>query len=111
MTMVIHERLHDQKGAGKWDLGTTRYIPMQGGSRSRLPVQDDPDYRRYYGFIGVDENQTETLYTIPALYSYLGGAPVVPAGQEGGFTALILEQTMSRIQAARAAEDEKNGRE
>ena len=73
--MVIHERVHDQKGAGKWDIGTTRYIPVQGGSRSRLPVQDDPDYRRYFGFVGLDDHLSDAVYQIAALYSHLGGAP------------------------------------
>jgi hypothetical protein len=105
--MVIHELEHDQKGAGKWDLGTTRYIPMQGGSRSRLPVRDDPDYRRYPGFVGEDERMTESVYTIAALYTYLGGAPIVPRGQEGGFTSLILDQTVAKLQAEKEEAEEK----
>ena len=106
--MVIHERVHDQKGAGKWDIGTTRYIPMQGGSRSRLPVQDDPDYRRYFGFVGVDDHLSEAVYQIAVLYSHLGGAPVVPPGQEGGFTQLILDQTVAKLNQARAEEEERH---
>lgn len=104
--MVIHERIHDQRGAGKWDLGSTRYIPIGGGSRSRLPMQDDPEYPRYYGFVGVDDRLSESLYTISGLYGYLGGAPSVPAGEEGGFTALILEQTRSKLLVAKEGEDE-----
>lgn len=102
--MVIHERVHDQRGAGKWDITTTRYIPMQGGSRSRLPVIDDPDYHRYFGYVGLDDSLSETLYTIPALYTYLGGAPIVPPGEEGGFTALILAETQSKLNAVKEAE-------
>jgi len=105
--MVIHERAQDHRGSGKWDLGTTRYVPVQGGSRSRLPVMDDPDYPRYAGFVGVDERMSETVYTIPALYAYLGGSPVVPPGQEGGFTALILDQTAAKLAAEKALEEEK----
>lgn len=105
--MVIHERVHDQRGMGKWDLGTTRYIPMQGGSRSRLPVYDDKNYQRYPGYVGLDERLSETLYTLPTLYAFLGGAPVVPPGQEGGFTALILEQTTARLKEEKAAEEER----
>ena len=105
--MVIHERTHDQKGLGKWDLGTTRYVPVQGGSRSRLPLIDDPDYHRYAGFVGIDERLTETIYTIPSLYGFLGGAPIVPPGQEGGFTQLILDQTTTKLQREKEEEDEK----
>lgn len=99
MTMVIHERVSDLRGAGKWDAGTTRYIPLQGGSRSRLPIQDDPDYHRYYGFVGMSEELSATLHTMPALYQYLGGTPVVPEGHGSVFIHLILEQTLNRLKA------------
>jgi hypothetical protein len=75
-----------------------------------LPVQDDPDYRRYFGFVGLDDHLSEAIYQIAALYSHLGGAPVVPPGQEGGFTQLILDQTTAKIELARAEEEEKRKR-
>lgn len=106
MAMVIHERVHDQHGAGKWDLETTRYVPESGGSRSRLPLVDDPEYRRYPGFVGMDEHLTPSLYRIADLYAYMGGKPIIPEGDEGKFTALILEQAEGRIMAHHEAEEE-----
>lgn len=105
--MVIHERTHDKPGAGKWDINTTRYVPVYGGSRSRLPVADDPDYRRYPGFVGIDEHLTPDIYRIAQLYAYIGGKPIIPPGEEGKFTAMILGQTEERLEAA-AAEAEEN---
>jgi hypothetical protein len=104
--MIIHEREHD-RGEGKWDIATTRYVSLQGGSRSRLPVIDDPDYHRYPGFVGVDERLSETLYTIPALFTYLGGRPVVGSGQESGLTKLIQDETLARLQKEKEEEEEK----
>jgi hypothetical protein len=97
--MVIHEKVLDRHGIGKWDLQTTRYIPHNGGSRSRLPVADDPDYRRYAGFVGIDEHLTPSIYMIAQLYAHIGGKPIIPEGEEGQFTALILEQTEGRLAA------------
>ena len=105
--MVIHERVHDQTGAGKWDIHTTRYVPVGGGSRSRLPIADDPEYRRYTGFVGIDEHMTADTFRISHLYNSLGGAPIIPEGDEGKFTALILGQTIERLeQRVEAAEVE-----
>jgi len=97
MAMIIHERESGLRGAGRWDLGTTRYVPIQGGSRSRLPVYDDKNYSRYPGFVGMSEGLTETLFTVAALYQYLGGAPVVLEGEGAEYTKLILEQTQAKI--------------
>jgi len=105
--MMIHERVADSRGIGKWDLGTTRYIPMQGGSRSRLPLQDDPNYPRYVGFVGLDERMSEHLYTIPALYSYLGGSPEVPEGGSS-FTALVLNETRAKLMVEKEEGEEKH---
>jgi hypothetical protein len=96
--MVIHEHVHDLSGAGKWDINTTRYVPIYGGSRSRLPVYDDPEYRRYPGFVGIDEFLTEKIFQLPVLYQYIGGKPVIPGGDAGKFTALILGQTTERLE-------------
>lgn len=98
--MVIHDRVLDTKGLGKWDIGTTRYIPVSGGSRSRLPVHDDPAYRRYYGFVGISEDLTPDIFTLPALYAYLGGAPVVQEGHGSVFVKLILDETLARLKAS-----------
>ena len=97
--MVIHERVADVKGVGKWDYNTTRYIPVSGGSRSRLPVYDDKAYHRYYGLVGVDEHLSEEIYTMPALYAFLGGKAILPEGHGSVFTGLILEQTLKRLKA------------
>jgi hypothetical protein len=102
--MVIHEKVHDSHGAGKWDINTTRYIPVYGGSRSRLPIADDPEYRRYPGLVGLDERLTPDIYRIAQLYAYLGGKATIPEGDEGKFTALILGETVGRIEAAASAE-------
>ena len=103
--MVIHERSHDLSGAGKWDINTTRYVPVGGGSRSRLPVVDDPDYRRYHGYVGIDEYLTPDIFRVAQLYAWLGGRPVIPPGDEGKFTALILGQTVERLEAELAEEE------
>ncbi len=58
--------------AGKIDEATTRYIPMGGGSRSRLKTHDET-IPRYQGFVGVEGSQDEKIATIKALYSKLGG--------------------------------------
>jgi hypothetical protein len=105
--MVIHERTHDQKGAGKWDIGTTRYIPVGGGSRSRLPVADDPDYRRYPGFVGLDDTLSETVYTIATLYGYIKGAAVVLPGQEGTFTQLIIDEAAAKLKREKEELEER----
>lgn len=100
--MVIHEQERDSGGAGKWDIHTTRYAPMGGGSRSRLPIYDDPEYRRYPGFVGIDEHLTADIYLISTLYNYMGGKPIIPEGDAGKFTALILGQSIERLEAETA---------
>jgi len=98
--MVIHEKVRDVGGQGRWDLNTTRYVPVGGGSRSRLPIADDPEYRRYPGFVGMDEHLTPDIYQVAQLYTWLGGKPVIPAGGEGTFTALILGEGMAHLEQA-----------
>jgi len=90
--MVIHDRVADAKGAGKRDAGTSRYIPIGGGSRTRLPVYDDPRIPRYPGFVGLNASQSEDIYTLPALYAELGGSPVVKVGQGSKFVGLVAER-------------------
>lgn len=96
--MVIHEKVHDLSGAGKWDIHTTRYIPFNGGSRSRLPIADDPEYRRYPGFVGMDEHLTPDIFHIAQLYQYLGGTPVPQPGAEGKLTEMLIELAMGRME-------------
>lgn len=90
--MVIHNRVDDAKGVGKRDTGTGRYIPVGGGSRTRLPVYDDPRIPRYHGFVGLNANQSKDIYTMPALYAELGGTPVVQVGQGSKFVGLVAER-------------------
>lgn len=105
--MVIHDRVSDNKGVGKWDFATTRYIPLSGGSRSRLPLWDDKTIPRYYGFVGIGEKMTEEMFTLPALYGFLGGAPVVREGHGSVFVSLILEETQKRMKEEEEAEEKK----
>jgi hypothetical protein len=104
MAYVLHERVADVKGVGKWDLATGRYIPVSGGSRSRLPLIDDKDYPRYAGFIGVDESASAEIFTMPALYSLIGGAASVPQGHGNVIVKLILENAIQRRKEYEAAE-------
>lgn len=99
MSMVIHDRESDMKGVGKWDFATGRYIPLSGGSRSRLPLWDDKNYPRYVGYVGVDEHLSDTLYTMPALYAYLGGAPAMLEGHGSVFVGLIRQAAVDRMKA------------
>lgn len=98
--MIIHEAAKDNRGAGRWELTTTRYIPVSGGSRSRLPI-GFPEVRRYYGFVGVDERLSERMSTISALYTHLGGRYQIPEGQEGSYMSLVLAQAKKWILPAK----------
>lgn len=97
--MKIHVKTHDTSGAGKWDIHTTRYVPVGGGARSMLPVYDDPDYRRYHGFVGIDEHLTEAIHLLPVLFQYMGGKAIIQAGEFGKFTAQLLGETTERLEA------------
>ncbi len=90
--MTIHERVDDAKSAGKRDAQTGRYIPVGGGSRTRLPVADDPRVPRYHGFVGVNASQSEDIFTLPALYAELGGMREVKAGEVSKLAGLVAER-------------------
>jgi len=101
--MKIHPMQHDKAGAGRWDKATGRYVPMGGGSRMRLPLNDgDPNIRRYYGLVGMDEKLTEDLSTMAALYAHMGGAPKIEHGKAGTLTSRILDV----VEEQRKAEEE-----
>jgi hypothetical protein len=90
--MKIHPTSFEKAGAGRWHKGTTRYIPIGGGSRSRLPVAGPDDgYPRYYGFVGMDEKLTESISTVTALYQHIGGAPLIAAGNAGTLASRIQD--------------------
>lgn len=111
--MEIHNQVRDKAGSGKWDITTTRYVPEFGGSRSRLPLYDDPFQRRYAGFVGIDEHLTAQIFLISTLYHYIGGKPVLPPGDAGKFLALLLGQTLERLEEAGTTdvEEEDEGEE
>ncbi|HEX7926878.1 MAG TPA: hypothetical protein VF678_04740 [bacterium] len=90
----------DVRGSGKWDAGTGRYIPVGGGSRSRVPIRDDADIPRYTGMMGIDPEQSSGIQTLGALYSHMGGNAIV---QSGKMQAQIIER---RIQIPKIEEDE-----
>lgn len=94
--MVIHDNAIDIKGAGRWDVGTTRYVPFGGGSKSRLPVGYD-DIPRYYGFVGMDEKLTGSLNTMAALYHHLGGA-ILLTPDTAAYITRLLEQSAKWMQ-------------
>ncbi len=94
--MVIHEAVREIRNAGRWELRTTRYVPVSGGSLSRLSI-GFPEIRRYYGFVGIDERLTEKIATIADLYTHLGGRFEIPEGQEGNFVSLLLAEAKKWI--------------
>ena len=99
--MEIHPATRDAKGQGQWDANTLRYIPMFGGSRSRLPIGNG-DIPRYHGFVGIDESLTPTIHTMATLYHHLGGGVYIPEGQPGVFISLLLEQATKWMKPAPA---------
>ncbi len=89
--LVIHD-LPSTHGAGKTDVDTGRYIPMMGGSQSRLPVGDN-EYPRYPGFVGIDYSLTPKINSMGALYSHIGGyAAYIP----GGALAASIEELIAK---------------
>ena len=100
--MEIHPETRDVKGQGQWDANTLRYVPMFGGSRSRLPIGTGDNIPRYHGFVGIDESLTPTIYTMAALYQRLGGGVYIPEGQPGVFISLLLEQATKWMRPAPA---------
>ena len=87
--MVIHEDPQDTSGAGGRHRESGRYIPVTGGSRSRLPIRTGKT-PRYYGFVGIDEHLTESISTMAALYSKIGGRAQIPEGKVGEFVKLLV---------------------
>ncbi|MDH4121275.1 MAG: hypothetical protein OEV94_06195 [Deltaproteobacteria bacterium] len=93
MSVVLHNVHKDVKNQGRFSPSTGRYVPMGGGSRSKLPVHNN-DIRRYLGFVGMDDSLTESLFTMAALYQHLGGKPTIPPGPGGELTKLMLSDTI-----------------
>ena len=81
------ERLASRVG-GRRDLATGRYIPMMGGSRSKLSAAGG-EYPRYEGSIGIDKGLAARISTMEALYHHMGGLP--SALSEGALDATNSE--------------------
>lgn len=99
--MIIHDYAFDERGGGRWEVNTTRYLPVNGGSRSRLPLKYPgfEDIRRYYGGIGMSEGLTENIRTMADLYKYLGGGIMVTPQTES-YINRLLEQSKKWMQSA-----------
>jgi hypothetical protein len=100
--MTIHERQDDSKGLGKRDRKTGRYIPIQGGSRTRLPVEDDKRIPRYEGNVGLDAALSETIFTMPTLYAKLGGLPIITAGKTSKLSGLVIGEGQRQLETETA---------
>lgn len=105
--MVSDEKEQDIVGAGRWEVNTGRYIPISGGSRSRLAIPDDPDYRRYQGFIGFDQHLIPAIHMMSDLYSFLGGKALDITGPRSVSTISTLGQSVEQ-NGSRVMEKFKN---
>ena len=86
---------------GRRDLATGRYIPMTGGSRSKLPTAGG-EYPQYAGSIGIDKELTAKISTMEALYQHMGGfASYMPGG--------ALSATISELVEEAETKTRKNG--
>ena len=90
--MQFYNKPTEKFNAGLKDYTTGRYIPMGGGTSSRLSYLDDPEIRRYWGFVGIDESKSYEMPTIVELIRYLSGGVYIPEGPAGEFIKLILAQ-------------------
>lgn len=106
--MVIHNRVDDAMSVGKRDAATGRYIPIGGGSRTRLPVYDDPRIPRYLGFVGINASQSEEIYTLPALYAELDDSASVPVAQGSEIETPVAEANPKEDEGLAAPETEKD---
>lgn len=87
--MADDNKFYGAYGAGKWDIGTSRYIPVGGGSRSRLEVNSE-GIRPYRGFAGIDRQGEKRFDAIGELYSKLGGGARISA-QDKAFLAVTID--------------------
>ena len=91
--MVLHENKSDLKDAGSLERSTGRYIPVSGGTRSKLPLVDEKSVRRYYGFVGIDESMTPTINSVATLFAQIGGGVYIPEGPAGEYIQKILQRS------------------
>lgn len=102
--MVVHKYEMDRRGVGRWEAKTGRYVPVGGGSRSRLSIADsDEPSRRYPGFVGMDEKLTDSIRTMADLYAHLGGGTEGRTGREGEWARKI----QGVMEEQRKAEEEE----
>jgi len=94
--MHFYPRPKERVGVGMFEATTGRYVPLTGGSYSRLSIVDDPAIRRYWGFVGVDESKTADMKSVADLYKYLSGGVYIPEGPAGEFIKLILATTQNK---------------
>ena len=70
--MAKDEPIFGAHGIGKWDATSTRYIPIGGGSRSRLAlsIKNIPPYE---GFAGLDRRAANEIDNMASLFEWIGG--------------------------------------
>ena len=86
---------------GRRDLETGRYIPMMGGSRSKLSAADG-EYPRYAGSMGIDKGLAAKISTMEALYHHMGGFPsYMPAGSLSASISELVEEAESKTRRDR----------
>ncbi len=88
--MIFHKYTGDKKDVGGRDKHTGRYIPHAGGSRSRIPFQDDKTIHHYWGFVGVDESMSGEINSVATLYAKIGGGIYIPEGPAGEYINKLL---------------------
>lgn len=81
--MADDEEVYSARGAGKWDINTNRYVPIGGGSRSRLAM-GTKGIRPYGGFSGIDERDANKPESMGGLYARLQGGSRISA-QDSAF--------------------------
>ena len=104
--MFLHDNVRDSLVAVGRHRESGRYIPMAGGSRSRLPIKTGK-VPRYYGLIGIDEHLSESIGTLDALYSKIGGRALIPEGKAGEFVKLLLGLTDVKSTTTEETEEEE----
>ena len=81
---------------GRRDLATGRYIPMMGGSRSKLSAAGG-EYPRYEGSIGIDKGLAAKISTMEALYHHMGGFPsYMPEGPLSATISELVEEAQTK---------------
>jgi hypothetical protein len=92
--MKFHEAQVEIRGIGVWDARSTRYVPISGGSRSRLATiyRGYEDIRRYHGGVGMSEGLTESIGTMGNLYKHIGGGIMVTP-QTAAYISRLVEQS------------------